>query len=72
MAKTRTKAEKQLQHFSIACNILSDSGFDMVIEDGMLNVWAKNASIELDIEEGVVIIPEKVKTSVSNLIKTLE
>lgn len=40
-----------------AYDILSQAGFEILIEDGQMNVWCKGASIEMDMEEGMVIVP---------------
>ena len=41
-----------------AYDILSSAGFEILIEDGMMQVWPKRASIEMDAEEGMVIIDD--------------
>ena len=40
-----------------AYDILSEAGFEILIEDGQMNVWCKGSSIEMDMEEGMVIVP---------------
>jgi hypothetical protein len=47
------------EKLSQAYNILSEAGFEILIEDGVMQVWAKGASIEMDIEEGMVIVPDE-------------
>jgi hypothetical protein len=41
-----------------AYDILSEAGFEILIEDGQMLVWPKRATIEMDIEEGIVIVSE--------------
>ena len=41
-----------------AYDILSEAGFEILIEDGHMTVWPKGATIENDIEEGFVIVSE--------------
>jgi hypothetical protein len=41
-----------------AYDILSEAGFEILIEDGQMLVWPKKATIEMDIEEGIVIVSE--------------
>jgi hypothetical protein len=41
-----------------AYDILSNAGFEILIEDGQMLVWPKRATIEMDIEEGIVIVSE--------------
>ena len=41
-----------------AYNILSEAGFELLVENGQLNVWYSGSSIEMDGEEGMVIVPE--------------
>ena len=42
-----------------AYDMLSEAGFELLVEDGMLQVWPKRASIENDLEEGFVIVPDE-------------
>jgi hypothetical protein len=42
-----------------AYDILSAAGFEILIEDGQMLVWPKGATIEMDIEEGMVIVPDE-------------
>jgi len=41
-----------------AYDILSAAGFDIRIEDGGMAVWYSECDIELDMEEGIVLVPE--------------
>jgi len=41
-----------------AYDMLSEAGFEILIEDGQMTVWPKRATIENDMEEGFVIISE--------------
>ena len=41
-----------------AYDLLSKAGFDIMIEDGAMCVWHTEADMELDAEEGIVLIPE--------------
>jgi hypothetical protein len=47
------------EKLSQAYNILSEAGFEILIEDGVMQVWPKGASIEMDMEEGMVIVPDE-------------
>jgi hypothetical protein len=42
-----------------AYNMLSEAGFDLVVEDGQLNVWYSESEIKMDMEEGLVIVPDE-------------
>lgn len=42
-----------------AYDILSAAGFEILIEDGMMQVWPKRLHIENDMEEGFVIIDDE-------------
>ena len=44
-----------------AYDILSAAGFEILIEDGMMQVWCKGggSQIEMDYEEGMVIVPDE-------------
>ena len=42
-----------------AYEILSNAGFDLNIEDGQLDIWYENSTIEIDMEEGICIIPDE-------------
>tara|TARA_R110002126_G_scaffold277284_1_gene423054 strand:- start:445 stop:660 length:216 start_codon:yes stop_codon:yes gene_type:complete len=42
-----------------AYEILSNAGFDLNIEEGQLDIWYENSTIEIDMEEGLCIIPEE-------------
>lgn len=39
-------------------DILSNSGFEIIIEDGSMIVYHKRGCIELDYEEGLVIVDD--------------
>ncbi len=41
-----------------AYDILSAAGFEILIEDGMMQAWPKRLHIENDMEEGFVIIDD--------------
>jgi hypothetical protein len=49
--------EEQDKILSDAYSMLSEAGFDLLIEDGCLSVWMRGCKIECDIEEGMVIVP---------------
>jgi hypothetical protein len=51
--------EEQEKELSKAYNILSAAGFQLQIEEGFMSVWYKGCSIEIDIEDGIVVIPEE-------------
>jgi hypothetical protein len=40
-------------------DILSNAGFEILIEDGCMVVFQSQCSIELDIEEGIVMVSNK-------------
>jgi hypothetical protein len=42
-----------------AYDILSNAGFEILIEDGTMHVWYKGSTIEMDYEEGMVIVPKE-------------
>jgi hypothetical protein len=42
-----------------AYSILSEAGFDILIENGQMSVWCKVGEIQLDYEEGMVIVPKE-------------
>ena len=42
-----------------AYNMLSEAGFDLVVEDGQLNVWYSESEIKMDMEQGLVIVPDE-------------
>jgi hypothetical protein len=42
-----------------AYDILSNAGFEILIEDGTMHVWSKGSTIEMDYEEGMVIVPKE-------------
>ena len=42
-----------------AYEILSNAGFDLNIEEGQLDIWYENSTIEIDMEEGICIIPDE-------------
>jgi hypothetical protein len=42
-----------------AYDILSRAGFDIQIENGMMSVWCRGCEIEMDLEEGMVIVPKE-------------
>ena len=54
----RFKEKKEEVLFKVY-DLLSDNGFEIVIEDGQMNVWYKGCSIEIDFEEGIVIVPDE-------------
>ena len=60
MELKRLKEEQDIA-FSKAYNILSQAGFELYVEDGALSVWYKGATIEIDIEEGMVVVPNEYK-----------
>jgi len=47
------------EKLSQAYNILSEAGFELIVEDGQLSVYHKLGSIEMDMEEGMVIVPDE-------------
>jgi hypothetical protein len=51
--------EEQDIIWSKAYNMLSEAGFELLVEDGVLSVWMKGCNIECDIEEGFVIVPDE-------------
>jgi len=51
--------EQQENELFKAYDILSAAGFELHIEDGFLSVWYKGCNIELDAEEGIVIVPKE-------------
>ena len=55
------KRLKEIQENELfkAYDILSNAGFEIVIEDGQMNVWFKGCTVEMDIEEGMVIVPDE-------------
>ena len=54
-----TNLENQERELFKAYDILSEAGFEILIEDGMMQVWPKRATIEMDFEDGMMIIPEE-------------
>ena len=42
-----------------AYSILSEAGFDILIENGQMSVWYSGSEILMDYEEGMVIVPEE-------------
>ena len=42
-----------------AYEILSNAGFDLNIEEGQLDIWYENSTIEIDMKEGICIIPDE-------------
>ncbi|NVK76020.1 MAG: hypothetical protein HWE24_21295 [Oceanospirillaceae bacterium] len=40
-------------------DLLSNNGFEILIEEGTMNVWYRGCSIEMDMEEGIVIVPNE-------------
>ena len=51
--------EQQDNELFKAYDILSAAGFDLHIEDGFLSVWYRGCNIEMDGEEGIVIVPKE-------------
>jgi hypothetical protein len=51
--------ETQENELFKAYDILSAAGFKIQIEGGQMMVWPRGASIEMDYEEGMVIVPEE-------------
>ena len=51
--------EQQEIQFSKAYNILSQAGFELVVEDGQLSVFMKGCDIDFDDEGLITIIPFK-------------
>lgn len=41
-----------------AYDMLSEAGFEILIEDGQMIVWPKRATIEMDMDEGIVIVTQ--------------
>jgi hypothetical protein len=58
MKKLNCSFEKLEDKLFNAYDILSDAGFELLVEDGSLLVYLKGCNIEIDCEEGIVIIPE--------------
>jgi hypothetical protein len=56
LKRLRVEQDKVL---SQAYNLLSEAGFELLVEDGTLLVWPKDATIENDLEEGFVIVPSE-------------
>jgi hypothetical protein len=54
-----TNLQNQERELFKAYDILSEAGFEILIEDGVMQVWAKRANIEMDYEDGMVIVPEE-------------
>ena len=59
MEKLKVYHEEQEVALSKAYGILSDAGFDILVEDGNINIWFSGTTIEMDCEEGICIIPDE-------------
>ena len=59
MKNLKRLKETQENELFKAYDILSNAGFEIVIEDGQMNVWFKGCTVEMDIEEGIVIVPDE-------------
>jgi hypothetical protein len=60
MKELKRFKETQENELFKAYDILSAAGFEILIEDGMMQVWCKGGgAIEMDYEEGMVIVPEE-------------
>ena len=55
---TNTMEEQEIQ-FSKAYNILSQAGFELLVEDGQLSVFMKGCDIDFDDEGLITILPFK-------------
>jgi hypothetical protein len=51
--------QKEEEAWFKAYDLLSDMGFDIQIEDGYMSVWYRRCSLEMDMEEGMVIVPNE-------------
>ena len=51
--------EKEEEVLFKVYDLLSDNGFEILIEDGQMSVWYRGCSIEMDMEEGMVIVPNE-------------
>ena len=54
-----TNLQNQETELFKAYDILSAAGFEILIEDGVMQVWPKRANIEMDYEDGMIIVPEE-------------
>jgi hypothetical protein len=52
------KFPKLEEEMAKAYDILSKAGFELLIEDGIMQAWPKRLHIENDMEEGFVIIDD--------------
>lgn len=59
MEKRKVYYEEQEIALLKAYEILSNAGFDLNIEEGQLDIWYENSTIEIDMEEGICIIPDE-------------
>ena len=59
MEKRKVYYEEQEIALLKAYKILSNAGFDLNIEEGQLDIWYENSTIEIDMEEGICIIPDE-------------
>ena len=58
MKKLVRKFPKLEEEMAKAYDILSKAGFELLIEDGIMQAWPKRLHIENDMEEGFVIIDD--------------
>ena len=59
MKELKRHREQEENELFKAYDILSRAGFDIQIENGMMSVSSRGCYIEMDLEEGMVIVPKE-------------